>query len=128
MDGAPGFSTGFVRGIAGIEVLEFDGGHVRFAADDPEAADRVLREAIERAMRSINRYPDREFTQLREHLTAYVGEGTTPEQIWAANGSNEVMLHLLQAFGGPGRTAVRRGRAAWAAADPASGRRRRRGC
>jgi histidinol-phosphate aminotransferase len=30
----------------------------------------------------------------------------TAEQVWAANGSNEVMLHLLQAFGGPGRTAV----------------------
>ena len=26
--------------------------------------------------------------------------------MWAANGSNEVMLQLLQAFGGPGRTAV----------------------
>lgn len=26
--------------------------------------------------------------------------------VWAANGSNEVMLQLLQAFGGPGRTAV----------------------
>lgn len=47
--------AGFVRGIAGIEVLEFDGGHVRFAADDPEAADRVLREAIERgAVRSFS--------------------------------------------------------------------------
>ncbi|SDS00134.1 ABC transporter ATP-binding protein [Agrococcus carbonis] len=46
--------AGFVRGIAGIEVLEFDGGHVRFTADDPEAADRVLREAIERgAVRSF---------------------------------------------------------------------------
>ena len=30
----------------------------------------------------------------------------TPEQLWAANGSNEVMLHVLQAFGGPGRTAL----------------------
>lgn len=40
--------AGFVRGIAGIEVLEFDGGHVRFAADDDAAADRVLRAAIER--------------------------------------------------------------------------------
>ena len=29
-----------------------------------------------------------------------------PEQVWAANGSNEVMLQLLQAFGGPGRTAL----------------------
>ncbi|GEK81568.1 ABC transporter ATP-binding protein [Agrococcus baldri] len=40
--------AGFVRGIGGIEVLEFDGGHVRFAAESAEAADRVLREAIER--------------------------------------------------------------------------------
>jgi histidinol-phosphate aminotransferase len=29
-----------------------------------------------------------------------------PEQVWAANGSNEVMLQILQAFGGPGRVAV----------------------
>jgi histidinol-phosphate aminotransferase len=29
-----------------------------------------------------------------------------PEQVWAANGSNEVMLQVLQAFGGPGRVAV----------------------
>ena len=28
------------------------------------------------------------------------------EQVWAGNGSNEVLLHLLQAFGGPGRTAL----------------------
>ena len=28
------------------------------------------------------------------------------EQVWAANGSNEVMQQLLQAFGGPGRTAM----------------------
>ncbi|WP_404312461.1 ATP-binding cassette domain-containing protein [Agrococcus terreus] len=40
--------AGFVRGIPGIEVLEFDGGFVRFAADDAAHADRVLREAIER--------------------------------------------------------------------------------
>jgi len=62
--------------------------------------------AVERAMRSINRYPDREFTELREHLAAYVGEGATPEQIWAANGSNEIIQHLLQAFGGPGRSVL----------------------
>jgi len=59
---------------------------------------------------SLNRYPDREFTDLRVALAAYLntegGLGVAPEQVWAANGSNEVMLHLLQAFGGPGRTAV----------------------
>ena len=59
---------------------------------------------------TLNRYPDREFTDLRTALAAYLntdgGQGVTPAQVWAANGSNEVMLHLLQAFGGPGRTAV----------------------
>ena len=37
----------------------------------------------------------------------YLGHGLTREQIWAANGSNEVLQHVLQAFGGPGRTALR---------------------
>jgi histidinol-phosphate aminotransferase len=55
---------------------------------------------------TLNRYPDREFTALRQDLAAYLGHGVTADQVWAANGSNEVMLHLLQAFGGPGRTAV----------------------
>ena len=59
---------------------------------------------------SLNRYPDREFGELRAALAAYLSkdtpDGVRPEQVWAANGSNEVMLQLLQAFGGPGRTAV----------------------
>ena len=58
----------------------------------------------------LNRYPDRDFTELRRQLAAYLQPDTAvplaPEMIWAANGSNEVMLHLLQAFGGPGRTAL----------------------
>lgn len=57
----------------------------------------------------LNRYPDREFTTLREALAAYLsrsGSPVTPDQVWAGNGSNEVLLHLLQAFGGPGRTAL----------------------
>lgn len=66
--------------------------------------------AVERELHSVNRYPDREFTVLREHLAGYLsGSGTDsaavvlPEQVWAANGSNEVIQHILQAFGGPGR-------------------------
>src|SRR6476659_8114041 len=59
---------------------------------------------------TLNRYPDREFTELRKGLADYLaqesGVDLTPEQLWAANGSNEVMLQLLQAFGGPGRTAL----------------------
>ncbi len=66
--------------------------------------------AVATAAKTLNRYPDREFTALRGALAAYLndsgGSGIDPEQVWAANGSNEVMLHLLQAFGGPGRTAV----------------------
>ena len=57
-----------------------------------------------RAIRGANRYPDREFTALRDGLAAYVGHGVAPEQIWAANGSNEIFQQLLQAFGGIGRT------------------------
>jgi histidinol-phosphate aminotransferase len=63
-------------------------------------------EAVAEVTRTLNRYPDREFTALRADLAAYLGHGVTPEQVWAANGSNEVMLQILQAFGGPGRTAV----------------------
>jgi histidinol-phosphate aminotransferase len=62
--------------------------------------------AVADATRRLNRYPDREFAELRTALAAYLGHGVGPSQVWAGNGSNEVMLHLLQAFGGPGRTAV----------------------
>ena len=40
------------------------------------------------------------------YLAQESGVELTPDQIWAANGSNEVMLQILQAFGGPGRTAI----------------------
>ncbi len=66
--------------------------------------------SVAAAAGGLNRYPDREFTQLREALATYLSSDSShrvaPEQVWAANGSNEVMLHLLQAFGGPGRTAL----------------------
>ena len=62
--------------------------------------------AVAEAARGLNRYPDREALELRRDLAAYLGHDLTPEQVWAANGSNEVMLHLLQAFGGPGRVAL----------------------
>ena len=59
---------------------------------------------------SLNRYPDREFTDLRKALTAYLekqsGVSVTPEQVWAGNGSNEVLSHIVQAFGGHGRVAL----------------------
>lgn len=75
----------------------------------PEAAADIAR-AVGEAAVTLNRYPDREFVELREALAAYLntsgGSGITPAMVWAANGSNEVMLQLLQAFGGPGRVAL----------------------
>ena len=52
----------------------------------------------------LNRYPDREASALRADLGRYVGHPATG--VWAANGSNEVLQQLLQAFGGPGRVAL----------------------
>jgi len=71
-------------------------------------ADIVL--SIEGALQNINRYPDREFVELRESLARYA-KTTSPhplnqDMVWAANGSNEVLQHVLQAFGGPGRTVL----------------------
>jgi histidinol-phosphate aminotransferase len=68
-------------------------------------ADDIL-DAVALALRDVNRYPDREFTALREGFAEYLGHGLTREQLWAANGSNEVLQQLLQAFGGPGRVAL----------------------
>ncbi|WP_235531511.1 histidinol-phosphate transaminase [Phycicoccus sp. Soil748] len=59
---------------------------------------------------TLNRYPDREFTELRTALAAYLtsasGVEVEPAQVWAGNGSNEVLQHVVLAFGGPGRTAL----------------------
>jgi histidinol-phosphate aminotransferase len=62
-----------------------------------------MAEAVRRAAAEVNRYPDREATALRSKLARYLGHGLLFDQVWAANGSNEVMIQLLQAFGGPGR-------------------------
>ena len=58
------------------------------------------------AVLDINRYPDREFLALRAALANYLDSNLTAENIWAANGSNEVLQHIFQAFGGPGRKAL----------------------
>ncbi len=68
------------------------------------AHDIVARVAA--AILSLNRYPDREFTALRRALADYLGHDLDIDRIWAANGSNEVLQHILQAFGGPGRSVL----------------------
>ncbi|WP_353987657.1 histidinol-phosphate transaminase [Ruicaihuangia caeni] len=72
----------------------------------PETVAQDIVDRVAQAVRTVNRYPDREFTVLREKLAAYLGHGITREQIWAANGSNEVLQQFMQAFGGPGRTVL----------------------
>lgn len=62
-----------------------------------------MAQAIVAAAGTLNRYPDREARALRADLAAYLGHGLNADNVWAANGSNEVMAHLLTAFGGPGR-------------------------
>jgi histidinol-phosphate aminotransferase len=58
----------------------------------------------------LHRYPDRDAVELRRDLAAYLtaqtGTQLGVENLWAANGSNEILQQLLQAFGGPGRTAI----------------------
>ena len=71
---------------------------------EPVAIDII--ERLSNALLSINRYPDREFLDLRKALANYLGHNLTAENVWAANGSNEVLQQIFQAFGGPGRTAL----------------------
>lgn len=59
--------------------------------------------AVVSAAGTFNRYPDREAWGLREDLARYLGHGLTADRVWAANGSNEILVQLLTAFGGPGR-------------------------
>jgi len=72
----------------------------------PLDAKEAILKAVADELDGLNRYPDREFTELRRALAAYLGHGLTEENIWAANGSNEVLQQLLQAFGGPGRSVM----------------------
>jgi histidinol-phosphate aminotransferase len=61
---------------------------------------------IAESLKDINRYPDREFPALRELLAVYLGHGIKANNVWAANGSNEILQQLFMAFGGPGRKAL----------------------
>jgi histidinol-phosphate aminotransferase len=58
----------------------------------------------------LNRYPDRDSLTLRADLATYLnGDGGIDLSVantWPANGSNEIMQQLLQAFGGPGRSVM----------------------
>ncbi|MFE0698545.1 histidinol-phosphate transaminase [Streptomyces sp. NPDC058872] len=76
----------------------------------PEPLVARIAERVTEAARHLNRYPDRDAVELRTGLAAYLtrtaGHRVGIENVWAANGSNEVLQQLLQTFGGPGRTAI----------------------
>ncbi|MGC5308906.1 histidinol-phosphate transaminase [Micromonospora zamorensis] len=72
----------------------------------PEPVVEAIGKALAAELRELNRYPDRDALALRADLAEYLGHGLTVEQVWAANGSNEIQQQLLQAFGGPGRSAL----------------------
>lgn len=72
----------------------------------PDEVAATVAEFIGRELRGLNRYPDRDAIALRTDLAAYLGHGLTVDHVWAANGSNEILQQLLQAFGGPGRTVL----------------------
>ena len=68
----------------------------------PESWQDELAEAL--ATIAWHRYPDRAATELRAAIARW--HGVRPEQVFAANGSNEVLQTLLLTYAGPGRTVV----------------------
>ncbi|MGI9125309.1 MAG: histidinol-phosphate transaminase [Mycobacterium sp.] len=82
--------------------------------ENPHPPSRALvddaAESVRAAAAQLHRYPDRDAVALREDLAAYLtartGVECSVENVWAANGSNEILQQLLQAFGGPGRSAI----------------------
>jgi histidinol-phosphate aminotransferase len=82
--------------------------------ENPHPPSRALVDDVTRsvaeAATELHRYPDRDAVALRcdlaEYLNLRTGVELSVENLWAANGSNEVLQQLLQAFGGPGRSAI----------------------
>ncbi|MGY1942332.1 histidinol-phosphate transaminase [Nocardia asiatica] len=82
--------------------------------ENPHPPSRALiddvAESIRAAAADLHRYPDRDAVALRtdlaRYLTAQTGVALDTGNVWAANGSNEILQQLLQAFGGPGRSAL----------------------
>ncbi|MGA5466283.1 histidinol-phosphate transaminase [Mycobacterium sp. NPDC050041] len=82
--------------------------------ENPHPPSKALVDDVTRSVAAaaadLHRYPDRDAVALRTDLADYVGLQTGcpvgVENLWAANGSNEILQQLLQAFGGPGRTAI----------------------
>ena len=76
----------------------------------PASVVDAITQAVRSAAHGLNRYPERDAVELRAALSGFIaqdcGVELPVEQVWAANGSNEVMHQIFLAFGGPGRRAL----------------------
>jgi histidinol-phosphate aminotransferase len=72
----------------------------------PETVALAIVEKLAQATLGLNRYPDREFVELRAALAKFLGHGLSSNRVWAANGSNEILQQFFTAFGGPERKAI----------------------
>jgi len=72
----------------------------------PEAVALDIIQELAAEVLTLNRYPDREFLALRGQFAEFLEHGLSSRQIWVANGSNEILTQLFQAFGGPNKTAL----------------------
>jgi histidinol-phosphate aminotransferase len=63
---------------------------------------KAITDAVATVASDLNRYPDRDATKLRTQLATYINEqnGTkfSVDNIWAANGSNEIIQSIFLAF------------------------------
>jgi histidinol-phosphate aminotransferase len=54
----------------------------------------------------LHRYPDAQAEGLRHEIARCAGHALGADGTWVANGSNEILTQLLEAYGGPGRRAI----------------------
>jgi histidinol-phosphate aminotransferase len=99
-----------LRGMHAYGAPQLDVPYQLNTNENPYGPSPALQESVADAVAAVagtlNRYPDRDAVSLRTDLAAYLGHGLSVGQVWAANGSNEIIQQLLQAFGGPGRRAM----------------------
>jgi histidinol-phosphate aminotransferase len=66
------------------------------------ALQKAITDAVAKVAADLNRYPDRDATTLREKLAQYINEQSatkfSADNIWAANGSNEIIQSIFLAF------------------------------
>ncbi len=95
-----------LRALEGYHSLQVDVDVRLNTNESPLPPPESWRDELAEALATIawHRYPDRAATELRAAIARW--HGVRPEQVFAANGSNEVLQTLLLTYAGPGRTVV----------------------